>query len=649
MPLVDKVEDGEDTIKVLLTTDNHVGCFENDPIRGDDGWKTFDEITQIARDLDVDMMIQGGDLFHINKPSKKSIYHVMKSLRANCMGDKPCELELLNEPADCMSNGFDEVNYEDPNLNISIPVFAISGNHDDATGEGLLSALDVLAVCGLLNYFGKVTDTESITVKPILLQKGTTKLALYGMSNVRDERLHRSFRDGGVKFERSRTHTNDWFNLFVIHQNHALHTYKSSIPENFLPSFLDFVLWGHEHECIPHPVHNPETEFDVLQAGSSIATSLSEGEVPDKKVFIIRIKGKDYSLEAIDLKTVRPFILRDIVLSKTDLIPGKASKSDVIAFLVREVESVIERASNNHNHVSTTTRTRNSINSQNGQPPMLPLVRLRVEYSGGYEIENVRRFSNQFVGRIANVNDVVQFYKKKTPQQTDVLMKRTKFDADLVEENLNAKKTTELALQDIVSNFLKQTQLALIPEAGLNEAVKKFVENDDKSSLSHYINNEIKKETKILLNVDIDDTEFHGDEKQSKNMLKQILMQIKSGDSGDSGGGGGGDGGGDGDGDYDSDSVSLSKTRSNNKKKRNNNNRSKAGKSKEIISSEDSEVEVLEVAKPSSRNVSRNKATQLDTYPDDDMQILSSNDDDEYYPQPAPRKRTTAGTRRRGR
>ena len=85
------------------------------------------------------------------------------------------------------------------------------------------------------------------------------------MSNVRDERLHRLFRDGGVKFQRPNIQTEDWFNLFVIHQNHAAHTYTSSIPESFYQIF-DFILWGHEHECIPYPVHNPETTFDVLQA-----------------------------------------------------------------------------------------------------------------------------------------------------------------------------------------------------------------------------------------------------------------------------------------------------------------------------------------------------------------------------------------------
>ena len=59
MPLVDHIEPGPDTIRVLLATDNHVGVYENDPIRGDDAWKTFEEITQLAKQQDVDMIIHG--------------------------------------------------------------------------------------------------------------------------------------------------------------------------------------------------------------------------------------------------------------------------------------------------------------------------------------------------------------------------------------------------------------------------------------------------------------------------------------------------------------------------------------------------------------------------------------------------------------
>lgn len=43
------------------------------------------------------MILQGGDLFHINKPTRKSMYEVITAIRMACYGDKPCELELMNQ------------------------------------------------------------------------------------------------------------------------------------------------------------------------------------------------------------------------------------------------------------------------------------------------------------------------------------------------------------------------------------------------------------------------------------------------------------------------------------------------------------------------------------------------------------------------
>ena len=48
----------------------------------------------------VDMVLLAGDLFHDNKPSRKSMYQVMRSLRMNCYGEKPCELEMLSDASE---------------------------------------------------------------------------------------------------------------------------------------------------------------------------------------------------------------------------------------------------------------------------------------------------------------------------------------------------------------------------------------------------------------------------------------------------------------------------------------------------------------------------------------------------------------------
>ena len=51
------------------------------------------------------------------------------------------------------------------------------------------------------------------------LQKGATRLAIYGLGSCRDERLHRMFRKGRVKFLRPSEEEGDWFNVLVLHQN----------------------------------------------------------------------------------------------------------------------------------------------------------------------------------------------------------------------------------------------------------------------------------------------------------------------------------------------------------------------------------------------------------------------------------------------
>lgn len=83
-----------------MATDNHVGYGEREATRGDDSWQTFHEIMCLAKERDVDMVLLAGDLFHDNKPSRKSMFHVMRSLRMMCLGEKPCELEVLGDSSE---------------------------------------------------------------------------------------------------------------------------------------------------------------------------------------------------------------------------------------------------------------------------------------------------------------------------------------------------------------------------------------------------------------------------------------------------------------------------------------------------------------------------------------------------------------------
>ena len=43
----------EDTFRIMLATDNHIGYMERDPVRGQDSINTFREILQLAVKNDV--------------------------------------------------------------------------------------------------------------------------------------------------------------------------------------------------------------------------------------------------------------------------------------------------------------------------------------------------------------------------------------------------------------------------------------------------------------------------------------------------------------------------------------------------------------------------------------------------------------------
>ena len=134
-------------VRFLLASDTHLGYLERDPVRGNDSFEAFREVLEIARAQDVDFILLGGDLFHENKPSRATMHRTMAMLREYTFGERAVSVELLSDPHDAQRGyPFPAVNYEDPNLNVSIPIFSIHGNHDDPQGSdehGPLSALDL--------------------------------------------------------------------------------------------------------------------------------------------------------------------------------------------------------------------------------------------------------------------------------------------------------------------------------------------------------------------------------------------------------------------------------------------------------------------------------------------------------------------------
>lgn len=520
--------DDEDTLKILISTDVHLGYLEKDAIRGSDSYNTFKEILEYAKKCQVDFILLGGDLFHENKPSRRCLHTCITMLRQYCMGDTPIQFNILSDQTvNFNTTKFPWVNYQDENLNISIPVFSIHGNHDDPTGAEGLCALDLLSASGLVNHFGHSQSVEKIEISPILMQKGKTKLALYGLGSIPDERLYRMFVNNQVTMLRPKEDQDEWFNLFTLHQNRSKHGPTNYIPEQFLDEFIDLVVWGHEHECLIAPSRNEQQLFYVTQPGSSVATSLSPGEATKKHIGLLRVNGRKMNLQKLPLKTVRQFFIQDVVLADyQDLFspdtPHVTKK--VENFCYAKVNEMLEEAER----------------ERLGSPmtPEKPLVRLRVDYSGGFETFNTSRFSQRFVDRVANPKDIIHFLRKR--EQKENVKDEINVDYGKLVKNT---ATEGLRVEDLVKKYFEATeqtvQLSLLTEQGMGKAIQEFVDKDEKDAIEELISYQLEKTQRHLLargviteqDIDAEIKKFRDSKKnttEEENDIKEAMNRAKA-------------------------------------------------------------------------------------------------------------------------
>ena len=481
-------------LRILVATDNHLGYLEKDPVRGNDSFDAFEQILQYGQEYNVDMMVLGGDLFHDNKPSRKTLHTAMELFRHYCFGDRVSELEFLSDPSVNFHSRFARPNYLDPNLNVQIPVFAIHGNHDDPAGDGNLSAMDLLSVGGFLNYFGRQKEVDDIQVSPIILRKGTTNLALYGIGNIRDERLYRTFTSKKVSMLRPVEATSNpehWFNLMLFHQNRAAYSPKNHIPELFLDDFLDLIVWGHEHDCLVDPTYYPQRDFYISQPGSSCVTSLSEGESGMKHVALLLVKGNQFELKPLPLKRNRPFVFGDY------LIDAQMAEKQLLADIQRRIEEMIAKA-----HAQWS--------EHNSSECPLPLIRLRIDSAliqSKIPAFSPHRFGQLFAQKVANPRDLVYLMTKRRQAAMGPSGGRTQIN--IPDESIDSASTTSSStvrrVEDLISEFLGAQRLDLLAQNEFNDTMKWFVEKDDKDAIENFLKQSLDRTVQRLKDCGLED------------------------------------------------------------------------------------------------------------------------------------------------
>ena len=132
----------------------------------------------------------------------------------------------------------------------------------------------------------------------------------------------------------------EWFNILVLHQNRARHGCKNYAGEKLMPQFMDLVFWGHEHECRIEPEESLD-EFRITQPGSSVATSLSPGEAVPKHIGLLTIIKKEFFIEKLPLKTVRPFVFDTLSLEEFSDIGYQFTSDEVVEKVREKIEDML--------------------------------------------------------------------------------------------------------------------------------------------------------------------------------------------------------------------------------------------------------------------------------------------------------------------
>ncbi len=246
------------------------------------------------------------------------------------------------------------------------------------------------------------------------------------------------------------------------------------------------------------------------------------GEAVPKHVAVLSITGRDFTVEPIRLKTVRPFVMREIVLSqekKALAVAKKANnRTELTVFFTSIIDDMIKQA----NEEWKTAQGEEEQDEE--EAPPLPLIRLRVEYTapegGNFDCENPQRFSNRFDKKVANIKDVVQFYRKKTGGT-----KRAQNGAEIPEESTLASLAIDsVKVEKLVREFLSAQSLSIFPQNSFGDAVSQFVDKDDKHAMGDFVEDNLSKLVNELMQMDeLDEENMREAMEGNKSHLEELF------------------------------------------------------------------------------------------------------------------------------
>ena len=91
-----------------------------------DSFAALEEVLSLARLHKVDLVLLSGDLFHDNKPSRRTLHITMEILRRYCMGGEAVHVQIVSDQKECLRSVVSgRANYEDEFYSVSFFVIVV--------------------------------------------------------------------------------------------------------------------------------------------------------------------------------------------------------------------------------------------------------------------------------------------------------------------------------------------------------------------------------------------------------------------------------------------------------------------------------------------------------------------------------------------
>jgi len=285
-------------LSFVHVADIHLGYTQyNLEVRREDFNRAFKEVVDKTVELNPDLMIIAGDIFHHARPSNVTLEAAIKNFGR--LRDK------------------------------GIPVLVVDGSHDSAPNVITGTILSPLDAAGLVYYLPR---HEGACWR-------NEKFYVYGIPNYRTRR--KTEEQLPLFYERNKPSPDSkLFNIFVFHMALDLPSIKppqmeAEAPPEMLPEGFNYYAGGHVHKF-----SRRNFKTGVLAYSGSIETVYYDDAWLEKGFYYVEVNGKgEAKFEHIKLQNTRRFVILDRDYS--GMTPAKISEAAVRQVKESDEEGVI--------------------------------------------------------------------------------------------------------------------------------------------------------------------------------------------------------------------------------------------------------------------------------------------------------------------